>query len=130
MSAEWTRGRKLVVRVGWICIVITVSLFQLGAGSVPQWVVRYGVLLVLLYFLARGHSWARWTLGGLLLIGGGGTLLLGIAVMETSPWAWAVCAVGAAYLYCTTLLVASKSVRAFFADPAYRMSRRSGSESL
>jgi hypothetical protein len=90
--------------------------FMIAQGTlrVPQQLTRLMLTVMLCIFLVRGASWARWTsavlflLGGLLSVGGAAKLL------GTPGSAWLMLGFGAIYLYCAGVLLASRSVSAFF----------------
>lgn len=76
------RGRNDVMRIAGIMVgveigVILSNLLQVGAGNLPQQLVRLAVTIVLLALLFRGFAWVRWlllVLAGLGLIAAGGSV--------------------------------------------------------
>jgi hypothetical protein len=115
-------GRRLVVRVAAIGVassIVTIVAFNvvLGSGRLPDQMVRFGLTLVLCFFLIRGHRWARWVSVALFAIAGVGSVVGALALPGKSVGAIALFVMGAAYLYCSGVLLASGSVRAFFSTP-------------
>lgn len=112
-------GRKLVVRVA--VIAVSLSLFNTatfliaqGTTRASQQLLRLTLTVLLCIYLVRGAPWARWTsavlflIGGLLSVGGAAKLL------GTPGSAWLMLGFGGIYLYCAGVLLASRSVSAFF----------------
>lgn len=118
-ARSYITGRKLVVRVAVIAVSLTLfttATFLLAQGTtrVSQQLLRLTLTVLLSIYLVRGALWARWTsavlflLGGLLSVGGAAKLL------GTPGSAWLMLGFGATYLYCAGVLLASRSVSAFF----------------
>lgn len=112
-------GKKLVVRVVVIALaisVVTIVTFNviLGSGRLPQQLVRFALTLALCFFLVRGRPWARWVSVALFLIAGIGSVVGSLDLFGKSLGAWALLAMGIAYLYCSGVLLGPASVRAFF----------------
>jgi hypothetical protein len=112
-------GKKLVVRVAVIAVslsIVTIVTFSIdqGATRLPQQLVRLTLTVLLCIYLVRGARWARWTSAVLFLLGG--LLSLGAAaqLLGTPADAWIMVGFGAIYLYCAGVLLASRSVSAFF----------------
>lgn len=112
-------GRKLVLRVAVIAVslsIFTIATFMIaqGATRLPQQLVRLTVTTILCIYLVRGASWARWT-SALLFLVGGLLSLGGVArLLGTPASAWLMLGFGLIYLYCAGVLIASRSVSAFF----------------
>jgi hypothetical protein len=112
-------GRKLVVRVVLIAMtlsVFTIATFMLTQGQTraPQQLLRLALTVVLCIYLLRSAAWARWTSALLFLVGGLLSLGAGFTLLSTPSSAWVMVCIGAIYLYCAGVLIASRSVSAFF----------------
>ena len=115
-------GRKLVLRVAIIATgisILTIVMFNIvqGTGRLPQQLVRFWFTLALCYFLVRGRPWARWISIVLFLIAGIGSVVGSLSLIGNSLGGWVLLAMGAAYLYCSVVLIASPSIKAFCNGP-------------
>jgi hypothetical protein len=112
-------GRTLVIRIVVIAMtlsLVTIVTFMIAEGGtrLPQQLVRLTLTAVLCIYLLRGAPWARWTSAALFLVGGLLSLGGGLALLSTPSSAWVMVGFGAIYLYCGAVLMASRSVGAFF----------------
>jgi hypothetical protein len=114
-------GRKLVVRVVVIAMALslfTIATFMLAQGTtrLPQQLLRLTLTVMLCIQLVRGASWARWTSAILFLVGGLISLGGVAGLLGTPASAWLMLGFGGIYLYCAGVLIASRSVSAFFSQ--------------
>ena len=112
-------GKRLVIRV--VVIAMTLSIFTIatfmiaqGATRLSEQLLRLTLTVMLCIYLMRGVPWARWTSAVLFLVGG--LLSLGGAarLLGNPGNAWLMVSFAATYLYCAGVLIASRSVSAFF----------------
>jgi hypothetical protein len=113
------QGKMLVVRVVVIAMTLslfTIATFMLSQGSMraPQQLARLALTAMLCIFLLRRAAWARWTSAALFFVGGLLSLGAGFTLLSTPSSAWVMVGIGAIYLYCAGVLMASRSVSAFF----------------
>ncbi|MEO0460613.1 MAG: hypothetical protein AAF219_07205 [Myxococcota bacterium] len=110
------RGRRVVVVVGAVLLLnsaIDIALYVLNVGidNLPQQLVRFIVLLVLVRGLDRGSSAARWI--AVVLFTLGGVLSSVQALADDEMWLWpswlAIAAFGGA-----ALLTFQRDVGAYF----------------
>jgi peptidoglycan/LPS O-acetylase OafA/YrhL len=116
------KGKRIIVSIivavlliDFIIIAFVSTLYAMNgkydyaAFKTVQGGFRFLLEMLILYFLYRGHKWAKWTLTILLLLGG----LLSVFSLMSSFNVFSL-VLGVIYISISSILIASESVNNFF----------------
>jgi hypothetical protein len=116
--SQVSRGKKIIWIIIGSIIFLSVAddvIFYLFFGSEKFYktIIRFILLLILLYCFYRGYSVAKWILSILLGLGGLMYLFNGAKLLQASQFGIHLLLIGIFYIFFGIIIVLSRNIKAF-----------------